>query len=324
MKPHNPIDHVVIIVKENHSFDNYFGTFPGANGAKLPAAQDPPAGDPPHNHAAWLERATHGEGAVRRKGHSRLFFVCETIHAVRQLLHGSGQPVRTEPSDAYRGGFADHRQREPDPDVPAAGTLQNSDASEGAGKREAELGHVRRPGVQLLRENRGAERQQEYSAVDKIRHGRGGRDIAERVVGVRAGQSRGAFRAPALREKRRAKDGEAGEPVDGGPRPQTGAEQALGELGDLYYLGRLGRLVRPCRSATAEREVDGWESGERTELCEYPIQLWDARRVPGDQSVLQEGNFQGVSFACEPGEVLRRDVWVETDKRERRERRGFG
>jgi len=26
------IDHVVIIVKENHCFDNYFGTFPGANG----------------------------------------------------------------------------------------------------------------------------------------------------------------------------------------------------------------------------------------------------------------------------------------------------
>jgi phospholipase C len=55
----NPIDHVVIIVKENHSFDNYFGTFPGANGASLPAAKDPPAGgDPRHDHTAWLERAT--------------------------------------------------------------------------------------------------------------------------------------------------------------------------------------------------------------------------------------------------------------------------
>ena len=65
MKPNNPIDHVVIIVKENHSFDNYFGTFPGANGANLPAAQDPPAGgDPRHDHAGWLERATH---AVREQ-----------------------------------------------------------------------------------------------------------------------------------------------------------------------------------------------------------------------------------------------------------------
>jgi phospholipase C len=29
----NPIQHIVFIVKENHSFDNVFGTFPGANGA---------------------------------------------------------------------------------------------------------------------------------------------------------------------------------------------------------------------------------------------------------------------------------------------------
>ncbi|MCU1270152.1 MAG: hypothetical protein JWN74_1446 [Acidobacteriaceae bacterium] len=60
MQPNNPIEHVVIIVKENHSFDNYFGTFPGANGITLPAAKDPPiGGDPPHDHKAWLERATH-------------------------------------------------------------------------------------------------------------------------------------------------------------------------------------------------------------------------------------------------------------------------
>jgi len=60
-----PIEHVVIIVKENHTFDNYFGTFPGANGAVLPAAQDPPAGgDPPHDHAAWLKRAS---GAVKQQ-----------------------------------------------------------------------------------------------------------------------------------------------------------------------------------------------------------------------------------------------------------------
>ena len=67
MKPHNPIEHVVIIIKENHTFDNYFGTYPGANGdASLAHAPDPPAGDPPHDHAAWLERATH---AVREQYH---------------------------------------------------------------------------------------------------------------------------------------------------------------------------------------------------------------------------------------------------------------
>jgi phospholipase C len=58
--PSNSIQHVVIFVKENHTFDNYFGTFPGANGVRLPPAPDP-VHDPPHNHQAWLDRA---KGAV--------------------------------------------------------------------------------------------------------------------------------------------------------------------------------------------------------------------------------------------------------------------
>jgi phospholipase C len=58
-KPKGPIQHVVIIVKENHAFDNYFGRFPGADGdASLALAPDPPASDHPHDHAAWLKRAT--------------------------------------------------------------------------------------------------------------------------------------------------------------------------------------------------------------------------------------------------------------------------
>lgn len=53
-----PIQHVVIIFKENHTFDNYFGTFPGANGyTKLKHAPDPPKTDHPHDHATWLRRA---------------------------------------------------------------------------------------------------------------------------------------------------------------------------------------------------------------------------------------------------------------------------
>jgi len=50
----NPIQHVVIIVKENHTFDNYFGTFAGANGVTLPQAPDPLTTDPRHDHVAWL------------------------------------------------------------------------------------------------------------------------------------------------------------------------------------------------------------------------------------------------------------------------------
>jgi phospholipase C len=30
-----PIKHIVIVFKENHGFDNYFGTFPGANSLSL-------------------------------------------------------------------------------------------------------------------------------------------------------------------------------------------------------------------------------------------------------------------------------------------------
>src|SRR2546430_12041188 len=52
------IDHVVIIVKENHCFDNYFGTFPGANGMTMPRSPNPPPRDPDHRHGAWLTRQT--------------------------------------------------------------------------------------------------------------------------------------------------------------------------------------------------------------------------------------------------------------------------
>jgi phospholipase C len=57
-KPARPVDHVVLIIKENHSFDNYFGMFSGANGAKLPHSANPPPRDPDHRHGAWLTRHT--------------------------------------------------------------------------------------------------------------------------------------------------------------------------------------------------------------------------------------------------------------------------
>src|SRR6266852_4362542 len=52
------VDHVVLIIKENHSFDNYFGTFPGADGTQLPHSANPPPQDPDHRHGAWLTRHT--------------------------------------------------------------------------------------------------------------------------------------------------------------------------------------------------------------------------------------------------------------------------
>src|SRR4030081_979732 len=57
--PKGPIQHVVIIVKENHAFDNYFGRLPGADGdPTLATASDPPSSDLPHTHASWLPRPT--------------------------------------------------------------------------------------------------------------------------------------------------------------------------------------------------------------------------------------------------------------------------
>jgi phospholipase C len=87
MQPHNPIDHVIIIVKENHTFDNYFGTFPGANGvATLQHASDPPAGgDPPHNHRAWLRNPTgvqqqyHESDIPAYFAYARQFALCDNF-----------------------------------------------------------------------------------------------------------------------------------------------------------------------------------------------------------------------------------------------------
>ena len=53
------VDHVVIIVKENHTYDNYFGRFPNSEGDnQLAHAQNPPTNDPNHRHEAWEARAT--------------------------------------------------------------------------------------------------------------------------------------------------------------------------------------------------------------------------------------------------------------------------
>ena len=57
----SPITHVIIITKENHTFDNYFGAFPGAKGEVLPHAKDPHP-DQGHGHDAWLK--SKGAGGV--------------------------------------------------------------------------------------------------------------------------------------------------------------------------------------------------------------------------------------------------------------------
>ncbi len=59
------IEHIVIIVKENHTFDNYFGTFPGTDGVALDVAENPPSSDPDHKHETWMNRASEARYRVQ-------------------------------------------------------------------------------------------------------------------------------------------------------------------------------------------------------------------------------------------------------------------
>jgi len=65
-----PIEHVIIVVKENHTFDNYFGSFPGAEGTQTAQTSTGPVavGRPPvqmtrdlcHEHSCALADWNHG------------------------------------------------------------------------------------------------------------------------------------------------------------------------------------------------------------------------------------------------------------------------
>lgn len=57
-----PITHVVVIMMENHSFDNMFGTFPNANGTVLSRAPNPLRSD--YNHTGNAARAANDAGAL--------------------------------------------------------------------------------------------------------------------------------------------------------------------------------------------------------------------------------------------------------------------
>jgi phospholipase C len=71
-RPHTgyPIDHIIVIVKENHTFDNYFGTFPGAEGTTMATTSTGQisVGRPPlqllrdlcHSHDCALADWNHG------------------------------------------------------------------------------------------------------------------------------------------------------------------------------------------------------------------------------------------------------------------------
>jgi phospholipase C len=112
------IEHVVVIVKENHTFDNYFGTFPGANGVVLPPAANPPAADPTHTHYAWTRRGTDTKHRVQYKeadipeyfALARRFTLCDNFFAEvagpstpsHCMIVAADAPVINNPASMYR------------------------------------------------------------------------------------------------------------------------------------------------------------------------------------------------------------------------------
>ena len=59
-----PIDHVVVIVKENHTFDNYFGSFPGADGTTTCHLKDGTAFTCPRAPDTTPRDLCHGHGCA--------------------------------------------------------------------------------------------------------------------------------------------------------------------------------------------------------------------------------------------------------------------
>src|SRR5579863_5367378 len=57
----SPIKHVVVIMEENHTFDNLFGTFPGVNGITEPQAPNPLSSDLDHTGPAELAAMNGGK-----------------------------------------------------------------------------------------------------------------------------------------------------------------------------------------------------------------------------------------------------------------------
>lgn len=55
VKTSTPIQHLIVIMKENHAFDNYFGTYPGADG--LPANVSLPTGEGGMIEPHWIDGA---------------------------------------------------------------------------------------------------------------------------------------------------------------------------------------------------------------------------------------------------------------------------
>ncbi len=70
-QPATPIQHIVVLLQENHTFDNYFGTYPGADG--LPAGTKMPV-DPNNLGAGYVTPWHIGNSTITDLSHSAATF----------------------------------------------------------------------------------------------------------------------------------------------------------------------------------------------------------------------------------------------------------
>jgi phospholipase C len=89
-RPRTPIEHFLVLMQENHSFDNYFGTYPAADGIPPKACQPVRVSEP---RGRCVRPFRLGNAAIRDLNHGRRV-------AVRQYAKGR------------MNGFVDAQRRE--------------------------------------------------------------------------------------------------------------------------------------------------------------------------------------------------------------------
>src|SRR5512142_1146336 len=70
-KTKTPIKHLVVLMQENHTFDNYFGTYPGADG--IPSGTKMLV-DPKNPNAGYVEPWYVGGSTISDLSHSSTTF----------------------------------------------------------------------------------------------------------------------------------------------------------------------------------------------------------------------------------------------------------
>ena len=111
------IKHVIVVMQENRSFDNYFGTFPGADG--IPMGDGRPTVCIPDPHAGHCVRPFHDSHLIDLGGPHTTWAAGTDIHGGRmdgfvQALRAGGQRLCVRDPHAPRCGGSSQRTRVPD------------------------------------------------------------------------------------------------------------------------------------------------------------------------------------------------------------------